>query len=62
MSNITFYLRSLYVITTRESVPWQLRCALLGSQTKTELNIEGMSNITFYLRSFFVITTRERIL
>ncbi|KAL2720916.1 hypothetical protein V1478_009962 [Vespula squamosa] len=61
MNDITFYLRSLFIITCKERIPCELRCVLVESQSKTEPNIERMNDITFYLCSFFVITCKERI-
>ncbi|KAL2729011.1 hypothetical protein V1478_006643 [Vespula squamosa] len=77
MSDIILYLRSLFVITRKERIPWELRCALIGIQNKTELvttkSVKGptllsratadcrMSDIILYLHSFFVITCKERI-
>ncbi|KAL2728760.1 hypothetical protein V1478_006392 [Vespula squamosa] len=73
MSDTTFYLRSSFVTTSRESIPRELRCALVEIQSKTALvtskSAEGptllsahaMSDTTFYLRSRFVTTSRESI-
>ncbi|KAL2722624.1 hypothetical protein V1478_009487 [Vespula squamosa] len=39
MSDTTFYLRSLFLITSRKRIPRELRCVLVGSQSKTALVI-----------------------
>ncbi|KAL2740801.1 hypothetical protein V1478_000942 [Vespula squamosa] len=36
MRGVILHLRSLFVITCKERIPWELRCALLGIQCKAE--------------------------
>ncbi|KAL2736903.1 hypothetical protein V1478_002282 [Vespula squamosa] len=73
----TLYLRSLFVSIGKECISWELRCALVESQTKTKLvtvnvdqmtacvvgacKIEKISHTTFYLRPLFVTNCRNGI-
>ncbi|KAL2715282.1 hypothetical protein V1478_014980 [Vespula squamosa] len=74
MSDITLYLRPLFVTTCKERVPWVLRCALVGIRNTTALvtskavkgptllSAQKMSGTAFYLRSRFVTTCKECVL
>ncbi|KAL2715105.1 hypothetical protein V1478_014803 [Vespula squamosa] len=44
-SDITLYLRPLFVITCKERILWELRCVLVGSQSKTMLVIGKVVNL-----------------
>ncbi|KAL2726450.1 hypothetical protein V1478_006728 [Vespula squamosa] len=49
MSDITFYLRSLFVTTTRDDILWELRCTLFGSQIRTELVIVKVDQMSDFV-------------
>ncbi|KAL2726641.1 hypothetical protein V1478_006919 [Vespula squamosa] len=54
INDFTFYLRSLFVITIRERILSEQRCALVGSQTKTALII-----FQVHLRPHFVVVAGD---